>query len=133
METNAMPCTSPDLRESHLKRVLVAEDERHIARLVQVNLEKQGFDVTLASDGTEAVDLLEHEHFDLAVLDQIMPRKTGYEVLEWIRTHKDTEHMKVVFMTAEAHWWRQRDDLPFRADLYVSKPFSPSELIEQDN
>ncbi len=124
-----MACRDTTSTESGAKRILVADDELHVTRLLQVNLERKGYQVKVASDGAEAVELLEQEPFDVAVLDLLMPRMDGYEVIEWIRTHERTKGMKVVLMTADAVWWGQRTDLAFQADSYVSKPFNPSEVL----
>lgn len=117
------------------QRVLVCDDERHVARLLQVNLERQGHTVACAFDGDEAIRLIESaESFDLpafdkVVLDAMMPQRDGYEVLTWIRTRERTRDAWVAMMIPRAQdrelWERQ----PYRADLYVTKPFSPADLF----
>lgn len=109
-------------------RALVCDDERHIARLLQIHLERRGYAVTCAYDGQEAVELLEREHFDRVLVDLMMPYKDGYEVLEWIRTHEATKDTWVALMTANADEWKAWTDRPYRADAYLSKPFNPAEL-----
>jgi two-component system alkaline phosphatase synthesis response regulator PhoP len=110
-------------------RVLVADDERHIARLIQVNLERQGYAVACVADGQEAIELLKRETFARAVLDLKMPHVDGYQVLKWIRTHENTKDMWVAMMTANADEWDRRDEAPFKVDRYIMKPFNPGDLL----
>jgi len=67
------------------ERVLVVDDERHIVRLIQVNLKRQGYDVTCALGGSEAIERLERERFEVVILDLHMPPVGGCEVLRWVR------------------------------------------------
>jgi len=109
-------------------RFLVADDERHITRLLQVNLERQGYSVTSVHDGRQAIAAFESGEFDKVVLDHMMPYVDGYEVLAWIRQHEKT-HTWVALMSAQADQMRDDDTLPYRADLYVNKPFNPGEFL----
>jgi DNA-binding response OmpR family regulator len=109
-------------------RILVCDDERAITRLLQVYFERRGYVVECAYDGEQALEMLEREHFDRVVVDLMMPYKDGYEVLEWIRTHDTTKDTWVALMTANADEWKQWTDMPYRADLYLAKPFSPKDL-----
>ncbi len=111
------------------KRVLVCDDERHIVRLVESNLRRQGHEVTCAYDGREAVAVLERETFDWAVVDLMMPYVDGLEVLKWIRTHERSQATKVVLLSAQAGAIRDDASLLYRADLYVTKPFDPTDLF----
>ena len=111
------------------KRVLVADDERHLVRLIQVHLQRQGYEVTCAFDGREAIARLERQPFDRAILDLMMPYVGGQEVLEWIRTHEATRGMWVALMTAQAEAMRDDPTLRHRADLYVPKPFDPADVL----
>lgn len=116
------------------RRVLVCDDERHIARLIQVNLERQGYTVVCAYDGAQALKQLEElddfgrPRFDLVVLDVMMPIMDGFDVLKWIRTTEYTRDLRVVMMTAKNQDRMVLDQLPYRPDKYVSKPFNPLEL-----
>jgi two-component system, OmpR family, alkaline phosphatase synthesis response regulator PhoP len=110
-------------------RILVADDERHILRLLQVNLERQGHAVICVEDGREAIAQLEQNTFDLAVIDLMMPQIDGYQVLQWIRTNEATMSMHVVLMTSNADELERRQDLPYRADRYIKKPFNPKEIF----
>ncbi len=111
------------------KRVLVVDDERHIVRLVQVNLERQGYEVLTAYDGVECLEKAKSERPDLIVLDVMMPRMDGFEALQRLKSDPETSHIPVIMLTARA---QDRDVLQgyqYGADLYLTKPFSPMELL----
>jgi DNA-binding response OmpR family regulator len=115
--------------EPHRQRVLVADDERHITRLLQCVLEQQGYEVTVVHDGREALMALQREDYDRVVLDLMMPYLDGYEVLRWIREHPTKWQTWVALMTAQAEAMRQDMDMPYRADLYVEKPVDINNLF----
>jgi two-component system alkaline phosphatase synthesis response regulator PhoP/two-component system response regulator VicR len=111
------------------KKILAVDDERHIVRLVQVNLERQGYDVVTAFDGKEALEKIAAENPDLVVLDVMMPYMDGFEVLQTIRKNPETRELPVIMLTAKAQdadvfrGWQQG------VDCYLTKPFNPMELI----
>lgn len=111
------------------KKILVVDDERHIVRLVQVNLERAGYQVVAAFDGKEALKKVEAEKPDLIVLDVMMPHMDGFEVLKRLRANADTKDIPVIMLTAKA-----QDADVFRGwasgvDCYLTKPFNPMELL----
>jgi len=111
------------------KKILAVDDERHIVRLVQVNLERQGYEVVTANDGREALEKVESERPDLVVLDVMMPYMDGFEVLQNLRRNPSTRDIPVIMLTAKA-----QDADVFRGwqsgvDCYLTKPFNPMELI----
>jgi two-component system alkaline phosphatase synthesis response regulator PhoP len=111
------------------KRILAVDDERHIVRLVQVNLERAGYTVVTAFDGREALEKVESEQPDLVVLDVMMPYMDGFEVLQTLRKNQSTLNLPVIMLTAKA-----QDADVFRSwqsgvDCYLIKPFNPLELI----
>jgi two-component system alkaline phosphatase synthesis response regulator PhoP/two-component system response regulator VicR len=111
------------------KKILAVDDERHIVRLVQVNLERQGYEVVTAFDGKEALEKVESEHPDLIVLDVMMPYMDGFEVLQNLKKNQNTRDIPVIMLTAKA-----QDADVFRGwqsgvDCYLTKPFNPMELI----
>lgn len=105
--------------------MLLAEDERHIAHLLRTNLTRQGYEITCAYDGREALKLLETQPFDQAILDLMIPCVDGFELLKWIRTHEPTEDMWVALMTAQAEAMEHDPSIKYRANIYISKPFNP--------
>jgi two-component system alkaline phosphatase synthesis response regulator PhoP/two-component system response regulator VicR len=111
------------------RKILAVDDERHIVRLVQVNLERQGYQVVTAFDGKEALEKVESEHPDLIVLDVMMPYMDGFEVLKNLKKNAVTRDIPVIMLTAKA-----QDADVFRGwqsgvDCYLTKPFNPMELI----
>jgi two-component system alkaline phosphatase synthesis response regulator PhoP/two-component system response regulator VicR len=111
------------------RKILAVDDEKHIVRLVQVNLERQGYEVITANDGKEALEKVESEHPDLIVLDVMMPYMDGFEVLQTLRRNQETANIPVIMLTAKA-----QDADVFRGwssgvDCYLTKPFNPMELI----
>jgi DNA-binding response OmpR family regulator len=111
------------------RRVLVADDEPHIGRIIKMKLEGGPFDVTLAYDGQEATDALiaPDASFDLVVLDLMMPEKSGLDVL---RTLRSTLHSEVpaIILTAAGQDEQERAALDGGANAFVTKPFSPKKL-----
>lgn len=111
------------------KKILVVDDERHIVRLVQVNLEKVGYQVVTAYDGVEALEQVAKEKPDMIILDVMMPRMDGFEVLKKLQSDAATREIPVIMLTAKA----QDADI-FRGwssgvSSYLTKPFNPRELL----
>jgi DNA-binding response OmpR family regulator len=109
-------------------RVLVADDEPHLLRLVKFRLEREGYDVLIATDGDEALGLARRERPDLCVLDVMMPKRSGFDVLRELRADPECAGMKVIMLTARAHDRDVDAGFALGADDYITKPFSPQEL-----
>lgn len=110
-------------------KILAVDDEKHIVRLVQITLEKEGFDLVTASNGREALEKLASEKPDLVVMDVMMPEMDGLEALAKMKADPATAKIPVIMLTAKA-----QDSDVFRgwqsgADLYLTKPFNPAELV----
>lgn len=105
--------------------VLVVEDEGKIAEIVRAYLEREGFSVTLASTGEEALRLLK-DRFDLVVLDLMLPDMQGEDICSFIRKNSD---LPVIMLTAKSAEEERIRGLGIGADDYVVKPFSPRELV----
>src|SRR3990172_11803439 len=84
------------------RKILVVDDERHIVRLIQVNLERAGYQVVTAFDGRDALKKVEAEKPDLVVLDVMMPHLDGFEVLKRLQANPATREIPVVMLTAKA-------------------------------
>ncbi|HET7627687.1 MAG TPA: response regulator YycF [Bacillales bacterium] len=108
------------------KRVLVVDDEKPIADILQFNLEKEGYSVTCAYDGDEALEKVEQQKFDLILLDIMLPNRDGMEVCREIRK---THEMPIIMLTAKDSEIDKVLGLELGADDYVTKPFSARELI----
>ena len=110
------------------KLILVVDDEPRIVRFVQMNLELEGYQVSTASSGLEAIDKVRREIPNLVILDIMMPEMDGYETLERIRR---VSNVPVIMLTVKAEEEDKVRGLEFGADDYVTKPFSPRELMSR--
>lgn len=106
-------------------RILIVEDELPIAELVKMSLCGEGYQCTCAYDGQEAADILEEETFDLVLLDIMLPKIDGYELMEYIRFCR----IPVIFLTAKAEVSDRVKGLKAGAEDYISKPFEIAELL----
>jgi two-component system phosphate regulon response regulator PhoB len=110
-------------------RILVVEDERDIAALVAYHLTKEGYRVRTAEGGTEALEAAAAERPDLLLLDLMLPGLSGYEVLAEMRRRPELADVPVVVLTARRDEADRVKGLELGADDYVTKPFSPRELV----
>ncbi|KMK77937.1 response regulator YycF [Alkalihalobacillus pseudalcaliphilus] len=108
------------------KRILVVDDERPIADILKFNLEKEGFEVTCAYDGVEALSQVEKFDPDLILLDIMLPHKDGMEVCREVRKKSD---VPIIMLTAKDSEIDKVLGLELGADDYVTKPFSTRELL----
>ncbi len=111
------------------KRILAVDDEKHILRLVQINLEKAGYLVVTASNGREALEAVAQERPDLIVMDVMMPEMDGLEALQKLKSDEVTATIPVVMLTAKAQDADVFQGWQSGADLYLTKPFNPIELL----
>jgi two-component system alkaline phosphatase synthesis response regulator PhoP/two-component system response regulator VicR len=105
------------------------DDEFYIRRLLEVNLQRAGFRVTMASDGQEALDQIRREPPDLVLLDVMMPRVDGFEVLRRLKADPKTAGIPVLMLTAKAQDADIFHGLCAGADFYLTKPFNPKDLL----
>jgi two-component system, chemotaxis family, chemotaxis protein CheY len=113
------------------KHILVAEDNAALASVVRFNLERAGFRVTVANDGLQAWENLQHDTYDLLLTDQQMPEMTGCELCQTLRSVPDFADLPVILLTAkgmELELPRLRDELKITATFL--KPFSPKEIVK---
>lgn len=111
------------------KKILAVDDEKHIVRLVQVNLERAGYEVVTAHDGKEALQQVANENPDLVVLDVMMPYMDGFEVLQNLRRNPSTRDIPVIMLTAKAQDADVFKGWQSGVDCYLTKPFNPMELL----
>ena len=111
------------------KRVLIADDEPNIVTSLEFLMAKSGYDVKVARNGEEALALIESFRPDLVLLDVMMPRHSGYEVCQTLRSRADLRHIKIVMLSAKGREAEVDKGLALGADAYVTKPFSNRELI----
>jgi two-component system phosphate regulon response regulator PhoB len=110
-------------------RILVVEDERDIAALVAYHLTKEGYRVRTAEGGTEALEAAASERPDLLILDLMLPGLSGYDVLGELRRRPELIEVPVIVLTARRDEADRVKGLELGADDYVTKPFSPRELV----
>lgn len=112
-----------------MKRILVAEDENSIRDFIVINLKRSGYDVVEAENGRDALDLYDKfdGDFDIALLDIMMPLVDGLEVCKQLRAKSNT--LGIVMLTAKTQEMDKVTGLLVGADDYITKPFSPSELM----
>ncbi len=113
------------------KKILVAEDNRVMSDVIRFNLEQAGFDVTVASNGRRAADLMETGQFDLLITDYQMPEMSGEELCRHIR--QDQQHADVPILLCSAKGY-ELDLTQLAEELKIAKvlfkPFSPTELVD---
>ena len=110
-------------------KILVVEDEPNQVELIEFNLNSEGYEVVVARDGEEALNLAEEENPDLILLDWMLPKVSGIEVCRQLRRSKMTREIPIVMLTArseESDKLRGRD---IGADDYITKPYSIKELL----
>ncbi len=112
-----------------MKRILVAEDEASIREFIVINLKRGGYDVTEAENGRQALDIYEKNggNFDVAILDIMMPEMDGISLCKELRQR--SPGIGIIFLTAKTQEIDKVTGLMVGADDYVTKPFSPSELM----
>lgn len=112
-----------------LCHILVADDEPHIGRIIKMKLEQGPFRVSLAYDGQEALDMVnDGDPIDLALLDLMMPKLSGLDVLRRIREQERFKSLPCIILTAGGDAKHERDALELGATQFLTKPFSPKKL-----
>jgi two-component system phosphate regulon response regulator PhoB len=111
------------------ERILVVDDERDITALLAYHLARAGYRVSTAASGPEALQAAQAEPPDLVVLDLMLPGRSGYEVLHELRKAESTRHAGVIMLTARRDEPDRIKGLSAGADDYLTKPFSPEELV----
>ena len=126
----APPEPSNPIRSTNVsKKILIADDEPNIVAAIEFLLQQRGYEVHIARNGEEALQLVETCVPDLVLLDVMMPKKSGYEVCARIRERADWRHIKVVMLSAKGREAEVNKGMSMGADLYVTKPFSTRELM----
>ena len=111
------------------KKILLAEDEPHIARLVVFKLEREGYEVIWAKDGGEALESIKKDIPDLVLLDVMMPVMDGFDVLKKIKEDERLWKIPVIMLTAKGQIKDVEKGFDLGSDDYVVKPFRPDELV----
>ncbi|MES2978633.1 MAG: response regulator [Pseudomonadota bacterium] len=113
------------------KTVLVADDEPNIVISLEFLLQREGYRVLVARDGQEAMDIMAGELPDLLLLDNMMPRKSGFEVCQEMRADPRLQGVKILMLSAKGRETDIVKGLALGADAYMTKPFSVRELADK--
>jgi two-component system, OmpR family, alkaline phosphatase synthesis response regulator PhoP len=112
-------------------RILIADDEPNILISLEYLMKREGFEVFVARDGQEALDMLRRERPRLVLLDVMMPHKTGFEVCQELRADETLKDTLVLMLTAKGRDTDVAKGLGVGADAYMTKPFSTKELVQK--
>jgi len=110
-------------------KILVVDDEPNIVRSLTFVLNKGGYDVSVAGDGVEAMSMIRDSKPNILILDVMMPNKSGYDVCNEIKADPELRDIHVVMLTAKGQVGDREAVLSQGADEYMSKPFSPIEIL----
>jgi two-component system alkaline phosphatase synthesis response regulator PhoP len=111
--------------------ILVADDEPHISRALSFALQREGFTVDVASNGEETLHKVREGRPKIVFLDIVMPKKTGLEICREIKGDPELKDICVIILTAKGQELDRRDCIAAGADGYMTKPFSPREVVER--
>ena len=111
------------------RKVLIADDEQNIVISIEFLMKREGFQVSIARDGEEALAKVQSEHPDLVLLDVMMPKKNGYEVCQSIKADAAMAGTRVLMLTAKGRDTEIAKGLAIGADAYMTKPFSTRDLV----
>lgn len=109
--------------------IVIAEDEKSVSELLRYNLEAEGYETAVASDGDEAMLLIDERIPDLMLLDWMLPKISGIEICRRVRTRQETANLPIIMLTAKTEEADRIRGLETGADDYVTKPFSTNELM----
>lgn len=113
------------------KKVLIADDEQNIVISLEFLMKREGYEVSIAVDGEEAVQRIRAEQPDLVLLDVMMPKKSGFEVCQEVRADAALGKTRILMLTAKGRDTEMAKGLALGADAYMTKPFSTKELVEK--
>jgi OmpR family response regulator RpaB len=112
-------------------QVLVVDDDPLMHRLLKHHLERAGYQLLSAANGQEAFDIVSRDHPDLIVMDVMMPEVDGLAALRELRKAEATKTIPVIMITANSHAMAQKEAEVFGAAVFMTKPFSPAQLLTE--
>ncbi|NQU16293.1 MAG: response regulator [Desulfobacteraceae bacterium] len=113
------------------KKILVVDDEPHILRSLTFVLKKEGYDVSSATNGEEALAKIRESKPSLMFLDVMMPKKNGYEVCQEVKGDPGLSDIYIIMLTAKGQEADREKGLGLGADEFITKPFSPMKVVER--
>ena len=114
-----------------MKKILVVDDKREVVELVTATLEEEGYQIICVFDGREALEKIGKEKPDLVLLDIIMPKMDGFEVLSELKKDSRTKEIPIIVLTAKGQKLDKDKGRRLGAEDYIIKPFSPSHLLRK--
>jgi two-component system, OmpR family, alkaline phosphatase synthesis response regulator PhoP len=120
-----------DRSRAMANRILIADDEQNIVISLEYLMRREGFEVSVAQDGDEAIAKIHAEQPDLVLLDIMMPKMNGFEVCQEIRSDPKLKGVRILMLTAKGRETEIAKGLALGADGYMTKPFSTKELVER--
>ena len=114
-----------------MKKILIVDDEPNIVMTLEYTFKKSNYEVFIARDGQEALDILKTNFPDVIILDIMMPMVDGFATLEQIRKDANLQHTKVMFLSAKNKESDVEKGLALGADAYMTKPFSIKKVVEK--
>lgn len=126
-----IPQVSPDPSPGMKPKVLIADDEPNIVISLEFMMKREGFEVIVARDGAQALEVIRRERPRLVLLDATMPGMSGFDVCEAVRADAEVAQTRIVMLTAKGRETDMARGVGAGADAYVTKPFSTRELVDQ--
>jgi two-component system alkaline phosphatase synthesis response regulator PhoP len=114
-----------------MKKILIVDDEPNIVMTLEYTFKKSNYEVFIARDGQEALDILKSNFPDVIILDIMMPMVDGFATLEQIRKDENLKHTKVLFLSAKNKESDIEKGMALGADAYMTKPFSIKKVVEK--
>lgn len=113
------------------QKILIVDDEPSIVISLEFLMAQNGYDVFVARNGEQALDLIPEINPDLILLDVMLPNRSGFEILQLLRKDKKTKHLKIILLTAKGRDQDITKGITLGADAYMPKPFSTRALVEK--
>jgi DNA-binding response OmpR family regulator len=120
-----------EYRVIKMKKILIVDDEPNIVMSLEYTFKKNNFEVFIARDGQEALDIVKTNYPDMIILDVMMPMVDGYATIEQIRKDDNLKHTKVIFLSAKNKESDIEKGMALGADAYLTKPFSIKKVVDQ--
>ena len=115
-----------------MAKILVVDDEPDIVEIITFTLESKGHEITAAKDGAEGIEQVKKDEPDLIILDVMMPKMNGMQVVDYLRNKEQYNHIPIIMLTATTQYSRKPDEewrKKIGVEDYISKPFEPIDLI----
>ncbi len=114
-----------------MKKLLIVDDEPNIVMSLEYLFKKEKFEVFIARDGAEAIEIVKNNTLDIILLDIMMPNVDGYQVLKYLKQNEDFKNIKVIILSAKNKSTDIELGLNLGADKYIAKPFSTKNLVKE--